>query len=212
MGHWRVVHGKGHDAHAAGLVHDELGRVGRHGEVLRRKPEARSGQHLFAMMGDAKAAIDGVGFVQARRHACGSGRADHAQRGARGCVGPVLQRQRRKAVEMVQRKDPDLIVDGEMQADTALNPDLIETFFEFSKLKTEANVLIFPNLESANIAYKLLMRLAGAQAIGPILMGMGRPLAVLQKGFDVQNVVTMAAIAVLDSQEFAQLYPAQAAD
>jgi malate dehydrogenase (oxaloacetate-decarboxylating)(NADP+) len=117
----------------------------------------------------------------------------------------------RKAVEMVQRKDPRLIVDGEMQADTALNPELIETFYGFSKLKTEANVLIFPNLESANIAYKLLMRLAGAQAIGPILMGMGRPVAVLQKGFDVQDVVTMAAIAVLDSQEFAQL-PALAAD
>jgi malate dehydrogenase (oxaloacetate-decarboxylating)(NADP+) len=61
--------------------------------------------------------------------------------------------------------------------------------------------LIFPNLESANIAYKLLAELAGARKIGPILMGMDRPVAVLQKGFDVEDVVTMAAIAVLDSQE-----------
>jgi malate dehydrogenase (oxaloacetate-decarboxylating)(NADP+) len=107
----------------------------------------------------------------------------------------------RRAVELVHAAEPDLIVDGEMQADTALNPDLIERFFPFSRLKEPANVLIFPNLESANIAYKLLAELAGARKIGPILMGMDRPVAVLQKGFDVEDVVTMAAIAVLDSQE-----------
>jgi malate dehydrogenase (oxaloacetate-decarboxylating)(NADP+) len=107
----------------------------------------------------------------------------------------------RRAVELVHAAEPDLIVDGEMQADTALNPDLIERFFPFSRLKEPANVLIFPNLEAANIAYKLLAELAGARKIGPILMGMDRPVAVLQKGFDVEDVVTMAAIAVLDSQE-----------
>jgi malate dehydrogenase (oxaloacetate-decarboxylating)(NADP+) len=107
----------------------------------------------------------------------------------------------RRAVEIVHAAEPDLIVDGEMQADTALNPDLIERFFPFSRLKQPANVLIFPNLESANIAYKLLAELAGARKVGPILMGMDRPVAVLQKGFDVEDVVTMAAIAVIDSQE-----------
>ncbi len=108
-----------------------------------------------------------------------------------------------RAVELVHQRDPDLIVDGEMQADTALNPEMIEKFFDFSRLKTAANVLIFPSLEAANIAYKLLMRLAGAEAIGPILMGMSLPVAVLQKGFDVQDVVTMSAIAVRDAQEIA---------
>jgi malate dehydrogenase (oxaloacetate-decarboxylating)(NADP+) len=107
----------------------------------------------------------------------------------------------RRAVELIHEAEPGLIVDGEMQADTALNADLIERFFPFSRLKEPANILIFPNLESANIAYKLLAELAGARKIGPILMGMDRPVAVLQKGFDVEDVVTMAAIAVLDSQE-----------
>ena len=106
----------------------------------------------------------------------------------------------RRAVELVQQRAPDLLVDGEMQADTALNPELMAQFYDFSRLKTEANVLIFPCLEAANIAYKLLMRLAGAEAIGPILMGLSRPVAVLQKGFDVEDVVRMAAIAVLDAQ------------
>ena len=109
----------------------------------------------------------------------------------------------RRAVELVQERAPDLVVDGEMQADTALNPELIARFYDFSRLKTEANVLIFPCLEAANIAYKLLMRLAGAEAIGPILMGLSRPVAVLQKGFDVEDVVRMAAIAVLDAQALA---------
>ena len=76
-----------------------------------------------------------------------------------------------------------------------------QTFFPFSKLKGQANVLIFPSLEAANVSYKLLSSLAGARAIGPILMGMDRPVALLQKGADVQDIVTMAAIAVVDSQE-----------
>ena len=107
----------------------------------------------------------------------------------------------RRAAALVQKADPRLMVDGEMQADTALNPDMMETFFPFSKLKGQANVLIFPSLEAANVSYKLLSSLAGARAIGPILMGMAQPVAVLQKGFDVQDIVTMAAIAVVDSQE-----------
>jgi malate dehydrogenase (oxaloacetate-decarboxylating)(NADP+) len=107
----------------------------------------------------------------------------------------------RRAVELVQQADPSLMVDGEMQADTALNPDLMEEFFPFSKLRKTANVLIFPDLEAANIAYKLLACLAGAQAIGPILLGVGAPVGVLQKTFDVQDIVNMAAITVVDSQE-----------
>ena len=118
-----------------------------------------------------------------------------------GSVRHPLSDKVRRAAELVHKADPDLVVDGEMQADTALDPDLIEEFFPFSRLQKAANVLIFPNLESANTAYKLLVKLAGAQAIGPILMGMGAPIGVLQQGFEVQDIVNMAAITVLDSQD-----------
>ena len=107
----------------------------------------------------------------------------------------------RRAVELIQAQDPTLVVDGEMQADTALDQDMIREFFPFSKLRSEANLLVFPSLDSANIAYKLLKKLAGARAIGPILMGMQQPVAVLQKGFDIEDVVAMSAITVHDAQE-----------
>ena len=107
----------------------------------------------------------------------------------------------RRAVALVQRADPKLIVDGEMQANTALDPTLMADFYPFSKLKTEANVLIFPNLESANIGYKLLYKLARAQTIGPILMGLEKPVAVVQKGADVRDIVAMATTTVIDAQE-----------
>ena len=97
--------------------------------------------------------------------------------------------------------DPELIVDGEMQVDTALEPGIMEEFFPFSKLQGEANVLVFPNLASANIAYKLLKHFAGARSLGPILMGLDRPVAVLQKGFDVEDVITLSAITVHDAQQ-----------
>lgn len=104
-----------------------------------------------------------------------------------------------RAVEIVKQRAPELVVDGEMQADTAVVPELLEGF-TFSKLKTPANVLIFPDLNSGNIAYKLLHRLGGADAIGPILMGMNKPIHVLQRGDDVDDIVNMAAIAVVDCQ------------
>jgi len=107
----------------------------------------------------------------------------------------------RRAVELVKEAEPDLIVDGEMQADTALDAGLMSRFFGFSKLQEEANVLVFPNLEAANIAYKLLQKLAGAQTIGPVLMGLNRPVSVLQKGADVSEVVQMAVVAAVDAQE-----------
>ncbi len=107
----------------------------------------------------------------------------------------------RQAAEICAKLDPDLVLDGEMQADTALDPGIVDEFFPFSKLQTEANVLIFPGLASANIAYKLLKQFAGARSLGPILMGMEKPVAVLQKGFDVETVVTLSALAVHDAQE-----------
>ena len=103
----------------------------------------------------------------------------------------------RKAVGMVKSRRPDLRVDGEMQADTAVMPEISEERYPFSAVK-DANVLVFPSLESANIAYKLLARLGNAKAIGPILLGVGAPVHVLQTGDDVNAIVQIASVAVMD--------------
>ncbi|HEX8991210.1 MAG TPA: NADP-dependent malic enzyme [Anaerolineales bacterium] len=103
-----------------------------------------------------------------------------------------------KAVALLKTRRPDLAVDGEMQADTAVVPEIVEERYPFSAVK-DANVLVFPSLESANISYKLLARLGGATAIGPILLGMGAPVHVLQTGDEVNNIVQIAAVAVMDS-------------
>jgi malate dehydrogenase (oxaloacetate-decarboxylating)(NADP+) len=103
----------------------------------------------------------------------------------------------RRAVELTKTRRPDLQVDGEMQADTAVVADIIEDRYPFSAVK-DANVLVFPSLESANIAYKLLARLGKAKAIGPILLGMGAPVHVLQTGDDVNAIVQIASVAVMD--------------
>jgi len=107
----------------------------------------------------------------------------------------------RKAVELVKKRAPALMIDGEMQAETAVTPEIIEQTYPFSSLKGGANVLIFPNLESGNIAYKLLAKLGGADAVGPILMGLSKPVHVLQRGAEVNEIVNVAAIAVVDAQE-----------
>ena len=109
----------------------------------------------------------------------------------------------RRAVELVRRADPTLMVDGEMQADTAVVPEIIEKTYPFSLLRQGANVLIFPDLHSGNIAYKLLARIGGMQAIGPILMGISKPVHVLQRGAEVEDIVNIAAVAVVDAQEAA---------
>ncbi len=106
-----------------------------------------------------------------------------------------------RAVKLVREREPGLMVDGEMQADTAVTPEIIERDYPFSSLKGGANVLIFPNLETGNVAYKLLARIGGAEAIGPILMGMSHPVHVLQRGAEVNDIVNIAAIAVVDAQE-----------
>jgi malate dehydrogenase (oxaloacetate-decarboxylating)(NADP+) len=103
----------------------------------------------------------------------------------------------KKAVDLTKARRPDLKIDGEMQADTAVVADIIEERYPFSTVK-DANVLVFPSLESANIAYKLLSRLGNAKAIGPILLGMGAPVHVLQTGDDVNDIVQIASVAVMD--------------
>jgi len=106
-----------------------------------------------------------------------------------------------RAVQLLRERDPSLMVDGEMQADTACDMRIIERDYPFSTLTQSANVLIFPNLSAGNIAYKLLIHLGGATAIGPILVGMRRPVHVLERGAEVQDIVNMAAVAVVDAQE-----------
>jgi malate dehydrogenase (oxaloacetate-decarboxylating)(NADP+) len=106
-----------------------------------------------------------------------------------------------RAVELLRERDPSLMVDGEMQADTALDETILREDYPFSALKQPANVLIFPNLSAGNIGYKLLNHLGGATAIGPILVGMRRPVHVLERGADVQEIVNMAAVTVIDAQE-----------
>jgi len=103
-----------------------------------------------------------------------------------------------KAVNIIREKCPDFTFDGEMQADTAVVSEIIDERYPFSQVK-DANVLVFPSLESANIAYKLLARLGNAQAIGPILLGVGAPVHVLQTGDEVRDIVNMAAVAVMDA-------------
>ena len=114
-----------------------------------------------------------------------------------GSTPHPLSKKVAKAVELVKKNRPDLNVDGEMQADTAVVADIIEKRYPFSEVK-DANVLVFPSLESANIAYKLLARLGKAKAIGPILLGMGAPVHVLQTGDEVNDIVQIAAVAVMD--------------
>ncbi len=115
-----------------------------------------------------------------------------------GSTPHPLSEKVRRAVELVKARRPDLIVDGEMQADTAVVPSIIEERYPFSAVK-DANVLVFPSLESANIAYKLLARLGKAKAIGPILLGIGAPVHVMQTGDDVNDIVQIAAVAVMDA-------------
>jgi malate dehydrogenase (oxaloacetate-decarboxylating)(NADP+) len=106
----------------------------------------------------------------------------------------------RRAVALIREARPDLPVDGEMQADFAVVPEMLEATYPWAAVRNP-NILIFPNLEAANAAYKLVWRLAGAEAIGPILLGMARAVHVLQSGVDVADIVNMAAIAVVDAQE-----------
>jgi malate dehydrogenase (oxaloacetate-decarboxylating)(NADP+) len=106
----------------------------------------------------------------------------------------------RKAVEQVKALAPDLMIDGEMQADTAVNAQLLEGTYPFSDLKEPANILVFPNLASANVSYKLLNQLGGAEVIGPVLLGMQRPVHVLQRGSTTQDVVNLVTVASVDAQ------------
>jgi malate dehydrogenase (oxaloacetate-decarboxylating)(NADP+) len=106
-----------------------------------------------------------------------------------------------RATQIVKDRRPDIVIDGEMQADTAVVSEILNSVYEFNMLKKRANVLIFPSLESGNIAYKLMARLGGAKAIGPILMGTSEAIHVLQRNCDVEDIINTTALAVIDAQE-----------
>jgi malate dehydrogenase (oxaloacetate-decarboxylating)(NADP+) len=117
--------------------------------------------------------------------------------------GPRTDRLR-AAVDLVRARDPGLLIDGEMQANTALDPAILNGTYPLNRLHGPANVLIFPNLEAGNIAYKLMQGLANAEVIGPILVGMGKPVHILQRDDDVREVVNLAVLAVVEAQDRAR--------
>jgi malate dehydrogenase (oxaloacetate-decarboxylating)(NADP+) len=107
-----------------------------------------------------------------------------------------------EAVKILHKNYPGLIVDGDIQANFAVNNDLLKEQFPFSTLADkDVNTFIFPNLAAGNIAYKLMQELGGAEAIGPVLMGLKKPVHVLQLGSSVREIVNMITIAVVDAQE-----------
>ena len=107
----------------------------------------------------------------------------------------------KKAVKILHEKHPEILVDGEMQGNFAINNELLKDNFPFSRLAdAPANTLVFPNLESGNIAYKLLQELGGAEAVGPILLGTRKPVHIVQLGSSVREIVNMVTIAVVDVQ------------
>jgi malate dehydrogenase (oxaloacetate-decarboxylating)(NADP+) len=110
----------------------------------------------------------------------------------------------RQAMEIVKKTRPELIVDGEMQADTAVNSDIQKRIFPFCSLKDGANILIFPNLESSNIAYKLLQQLGKGEVIGPFLLGVNASANILQRTTTVDSIVNSVVLTTLESQHLKQ--------
>jgi malate dehydrogenase (oxaloacetate-decarboxylating)(NADP+) len=108
----------------------------------------------------------------------------------------------KQAADLVRKRYPHVIVDGEMQADTAVNPEIVERIFPFCEVKNGANILIFPNLDSGNISYKLVQQLGGAEVIGPFLMGVKRPANVLQRTCTVDDIFNTVALTALEAQAF----------
>jgi malate dehydrogenase (oxaloacetate-decarboxylating)(NADP+) len=111
----------------------------------------------------------------------------------------------REAIKLIHKHYPEVNVDGELQADFALNQEMLKKEFPFSKLVgKKVNVLIFPNLDAANISYKMMKELYGAESIGPIILGLKKPAHILQLGSSVDEMVNMAAVAVIDAQNKAR--------
>jgi malate dehydrogenase (oxaloacetate-decarboxylating)(NADP+) len=109
-----------------------------------------------------------------------------------------------EGVKLARVRKPELVIEGEMQADTALSEEIMKRLYPFNRLRASANVLIFPNLDAGNAAFKLLEHAGGAKAVGPLLMGLSKPFNVLQRSSDMENVVNVIAITVAQAQELAK--------
>ncbi len=107
-----------------------------------------------------------------------------------------------EAARLVKQRHPDLIVDGEMQADTAVNPEIVERIFPFCEIEDGANILIFPTMEAGNIAYKLVQQLGGGEVLGPFLMGVKKPANVLQRTCTVDDIINTMVITALEAQAY----------
>ncbi|GAB1372866.1 hypothetical protein MASR1M45_29290 [Candidatus Kapaibacterium sp.] len=116
-----------------------------------------------------------------------------------GSVKGEIPTKIQNALKIIRQRQPELMVDGEMQADTAVVGSIIDRTFPFSTLKGGANVLIFPNLSSGNIAYKLLHRIGGADLLGPILLGLNKPVNILQRDDEVNQIIDMIAITAMET-------------
>jgi malate dehydrogenase (oxaloacetate-decarboxylating)(NADP+) len=114
-----------------------------------------------------------------------------------------------RATEIVKKLRPDIMIDGEMQADTAVVEEILTGRYPFSDLKRPANVLVFPSLTAANASYKLLGRLGGAVAIGPVLLGISKPVHLLQRDATVEDITNLAAISVIDAAYRGQEHAAE---
>ena len=117
-----------------------------------------------------------------------------------GSVDHPESRATAEAVQMVHEADPELEIDGEMQADTAVDAVKLKSVYPFSNLKGPANVLVFSRLSAANAVYKLMDELGGADAIGPVLLGMRKPVHILQRGCSLQDVLNLSTVATVDWQ------------
>ena len=119
-----------------------------------------------------------------------------------GSVDHPVTRKVQEAVRIVRKRKPDLMIDGEMQGDTAVVPEIIKDMYPFSQLKKGANVLIFPELQSGNIAMNLLRQLGNAESIGPIQIGLTSPVHIIRKTASVEEIVRITAFAVVDAQKW----------
>jgi len=109
------------------------------------------------------------------------------------------------AVNLIKERHPHIIVDGEMQADTAINPDIVSRIFPFCEIKNGANILLFPNLDAGNISYKLLQQLGGGEVLGPFLMGLKKPANVLQRTCTVEDIVNTTILTAMEVQAYQQV-------
>ena len=111
-------------------------------------------------------------------------------------------RKMKEAAQIVKQLQPNLTVDGEMQADTAVNPNVIEQIFPFSEIKNGANILMFPNLDSGNIAYKLIQQLSEGEVLGPFLMGVKKPANVLQRTCSVDDIINTIVLTAIETHAY----------